>query len=543
MRIISVFGPYLLYFFVAIQSGCDNTPKVTRDKVQEAWDGYNNPAQLDAGSVVALNELPTSGEALKQPWSDIYWPSQLGGIALRWLNGYRSLFSTPLLQEIDVRKMSERQLAELSPAEKYDIYMGRFDFPTVQSELARTHPSLPSWFGLCHGWSSAALNFEEPGNVSVKGPSGIDVPFGSSDVKALLAYAQGVVYVPPLRVLGQRCDVDLTARPELRDTGACRDTNAGSFHLVLTNLVGRQGQVILADMTRGSEIWNFPIFGFSSREILRQPPTPGAAAQAVSEVIVETDVDFLVEISSPTWLPLIDSRRVASQRTRYAYAIELDSLGRIVGGRWLSDERPDFVWVQQKADFRGYYGAIEDIYSKSRQGSVSNPQPEPTSVATPAPISSPVATPPATPSADPAATPLPAPLPTPSAPIPSTFPNSRECPPGSSKVTTPVEFCTDGVRAFEPYTQPMLDECVKSAAVGCGDPLWSNDLYLMFRGREVCPIGASWDSNLRVCVEGRTVLGPFSKAFTEKCVASGMGNMCYSFKIDVTYYSFVLQRP
>jgi hypothetical protein len=54
------------------------------------------------------------------------------------------------------------------------------------------------------------LNFDEPRAVNKKSASGIEIPFGSSDVNALLAYAQGVVYIPCAKIFGQRCKLDLS---------------------------------------------------------------------------------------------------------------------------------------------------------------------------------------------------------------------------------------------------------------------------------------------------------------------------------------------
>lgn len=370
-------NPWLIVFLMALPTvlSCKQRAFNSDNKVQEAWDDFNNPAQLNTVTVVAYSKLPTTGSSVKLPWSDIYWPSHLGGIAMRWRNGTQTPFTVQRPSEAVIRTMSSEQIAALSPAEKYDIFKGRLDFPTVQVELERTDPADPQWFGLCHGWSSATLNFDEPKAVTLKSASGIEIPFGSSDVKALLAFAQGVVYLPKINVLGQRCKFDLVGGTRLRNRPECRDTNAGSFHLILTNLVGLQRRTVIADISNGREVWNFPIYRYSSRELYRQDASVGAAPQAVSEVIVETDVDYIVEIAQPEWNHLGDRNRLASKRHSYRYAVELDSSGRIVGGRWMSEEHPDFVWVQAKAKFHGYYAAIEEIYLRSLE-STSNSGPQ-----------------------------------------------------------------------------------------------------------------------------------------------------------------------
>lgn len=558
----------LSWFLLGILLGsCDSGSKVTRDKVQEAWDDYNNPALLDSGAVVVFSELPNSGLVSKLPWADIYWPSHLGGIALRWKNGFETPFSAKRPTEEQVASMSESELAALSPAEKYDIFMGRFDFPTVQSELLRTHPAMPTWYGLCHGWASATLNFEEPGAITLKGSSGVKIPFASGDVKALLAYAQGVVYMPEVRALGQRCEADLTTQPHLRNTAACRDTNAGSFHLILANYVGRSGQKVIADFTRGAEVWNFPIYGFTSRELVRRGPSPGSSPQAVSEVVVETEVEFIVELDTPNFEPLFDSRAVAAKKVIYQYAVELDALGRVVGGSWLSDERPDFLWIQERADFRGYYGGIESIYENSLRGVGFDPLPilTPTPTPVPMPEPTPVAVVPA-PSVPPTLDPsqpigpvLTQPIPVPAPPVDAgVVPNPvvpqpllpsmplitlLNCPEGSQVVSRgALIMCSDGERALGPVTASMRELCLKSGTAGCHDPLWNIDLYAGFFGNSACPVGAVWSERVLACVENNLVLGPFSRDFTRDCMAQGFGNICVAMKIDLTYFNIVMSR-
>jgi hypothetical protein len=92
----------------------------------------------------------------------------------------------------DLRNMSREEKINLSPAEKYDIMMGRYDYPTVASERARTSPGMQDWQGICHGWVPAAIDEPEPQPIDATNADGILVPFGSSDVKGLLSYYYGI---------------------------------------------------------------------------------------------------------------------------------------------------------------------------------------------------------------------------------------------------------------------------------------------------------------------------------------------------------------
>src|SRR5207253_1035327 len=89
-----------------------------------------------------FSDLPLTGAVNTEsiPWSDSYWPGNRAGIANRWNSPFDRMFSyvppsLPLL-----KSMTQDRIALLSPAEKYDIYMGRYDYPTVAFERGRTSP-------------------------------------------------------------------------------------------------------------------------------------------------------------------------------------------------------------------------------------------------------------------------------------------------------------------------------------------------------------------------------------------------------------------
>ncbi|MFT2612728.1 hypothetical protein, partial [Escherichia coli] len=71
-------------------------------------------------------------------------------------------FSYGLASEGRVRTMSYQELKGLSPAEKYDILEGRYDYPTVKAERERTHKNDATWYGLCHGLGPASIAYREP---------------------------------------------------------------------------------------------------------------------------------------------------------------------------------------------------------------------------------------------------------------------------------------------------------------------------------------------------------------------------------------------
>jgi hypothetical protein len=244
-----------------------------------------------------------------------------------------------------------------------------------------TRPSNLDWEGRCAGWAPASIAFEEPRPVTLKNPWGIEVPFGSSDIKALLTYyndSSSKAASPRTRsesyFLGDRCNIDLSENPARASEISCRDTNAGSFHVVLANLIGIAKKGFVIDQTHDAEVWNQPVHGYSTRVLSTREPSSRADLKAVSEIVVETTVVFTVEVQ-PNWSPLIGTRGHANAKKVYLSSLEIDATGAIVGGEWLSPDfqpsdatdRPDFMWRNAPYRFEGYYSKLQTLYRASIQ--------------------------------------------------------------------------------------------------------------------------------------------------------------------------------
>lgn len=85
-----------------------------------------------------------------------------------------------------LKELHEYKLAELSPAEKFDIYTGKYSYPTVYKIRKNNSPNQTDWFGLCHGTVAAAMSFEESKSITVTNDDAITFDFYASDLKALL---------------------------------------------------------------------------------------------------------------------------------------------------------------------------------------------------------------------------------------------------------------------------------------------------------------------------------------------------------------------
>ena len=356
-----------------------------------------------------MAQLPLQGQVPPEriPWVDTYWPINRGGMAVRWFGSQPQDGGTyPLKSRDDILAMAKNnpeQLKTLSPVEKYDIFMGRYDFPTVRYVNSITGPKIPkkyddgslvknpdgspvlrsvaTWEGFCHGWAAAAILYPEPRPVVGVNPEGVQVPFGSSDIKALLTLYQG--YERPLmeRPAEWNDDIDGEFKAALPDSpdapsrpnpaekflgmrcrsykekalGKCSDINAGAFHVMLTNLVGISGRPFVYNgASKRTEIWNFPVFAYSVQVLAEEKPTFAQKRQGISKVTaVQTTVQYAAE-TDPDWEPMNGTPKYKSNSQIYSYEIEMDDLGNILGGKWkLGSPRPDFMWVQEPAVFQG----------------------------------------------------------------------------------------------------------------------------------------------------------------------------------------------
>jgi Transglutaminase elicitor len=333
--------------------------------VAETWNSANDPLLLKGDYDRNFSALPTQGTVEVKPWSDTYWPSKEGGIAARWLNPSfeNSAFSYNTFSLEEVQSMNVGQLRSLSPAEKFDIFRGDFSYPTVAFERSTKRPSAAGWEGLCHGWAPASMLFSEPNPIEIEGANGITVPFGSSDVKALLTFYQANLSRAPTRILGARCNQDIALNPADGFRDECKDTNAGAFHVVMANQLGLQNEAFLADVTRDLQVWNQPIHSYKSQILSYQSPSDGAAEGTVREAVIRTRMAYTLETEA-NYESLNSGGRADGQKI-YTYRLELNDRNQIIGGEWISDERPDFLWMQERTDFTGKWLPLEKIYNQS----------------------------------------------------------------------------------------------------------------------------------------------------------------------------------
>ena len=371
--------------------------------IPSEWDGYNEPNLVLGESYEAnFSQIPLAAQLDKEPWSGYYWAKNKAGIAYRWR--VEQSFDYETYQKEDVFELSLSDIESLSPAEKYDLLVGNYDWPLTIRALSNSSPTEADWTGYCHGWAPASLAYEEPKPIILENEDGIRIPFGSSDIKALLTYFRAEVVTSQNfmhdwraenKVLGSVCGSAMPTDP------SCYDTNPGTFHIILGNMIAHRNEGFIMDVESTFEKWNQPVFAYDAQIIAERPPNEYASNRAIKEYIIENTVSWTVEIS-PTYTPVLHTNRQVIKEQIYVYSIEVDEHENIIGGQWMTETEdgnfiplplaweylieiddnedgqpdftkhqvaekiwkyfkiPDYIWTQSNV---GFPSVFEDVYS------------------------------------------------------------------------------------------------------------------------------------------------------------------------------------
>lgn len=351
----------------------------------EAWNEINNPAYF-GDYAYRLADLSQSGEASNIPWSDSYYPTSKGGVATRWQrNDPTEHFDKDKLDVYSYKKIKKnpKLIDTLSPTEKYDIFKGNFDYPLTTSEYNRTKDVVfnskdRGWFGLCHASATASYIYKEPKKVTLRSEDGLKVTFYPSDIKALLMFIQDNGSTTDYycgtncgdgRVVGRRCGEDYSP-----NNIAFRDVNPATFHVVLTNEIGRLKHNFSFDRDSGAQVWNNAIYSYTINKMEETPMSnlinlSSAAAKVApgtkTVYIMNTSVQYAKSVA-----PSRTRRGAALGEETYSYTLELNENGDIIGGEWLDDSvenHPDFLWASGQVEVTDDYmrDLIDVIYKKS----------------------------------------------------------------------------------------------------------------------------------------------------------------------------------
>lgn len=348
----------------------------------ELYDGGSHPANFTrlAGGISIItnfNTLPKKGKISddRLGWSETYWPSNKGGVAYRWNHPDPQPFKYKLHTKEELMKMSQKQLSQLSPAELYDISNDDYNYTLTRRAFNLYSPRDLWWEGICHGWAQAAINYPEPEPIVYTNKSGIKVPIGASDVKALIAMHEAYNYKgEKFGFAGRRCKVrgkvvgeaddrdhpSTRAYPsvDLAESPDCKDVNAGAFHVIISNMLGLHGKGFVADIDRFNDVWNQPIVAYSTTVVGEEPVSASSPAGVTKRLRIKLAMTYGEELKFYTpelaaqghrnfvsKLPVTNTPHQKFLVRNYEYIVELNSAGNVIGGEWVTSTRPDFMWL------------------------------------------------------------------------------------------------------------------------------------------------------------------------------------------------------
>jgi hypothetical protein len=383
MNFKPVFAVSILFCFAtacqnqAVTIDSDQLTRLNDDSV--AWSANDSPSvlDLDESFTYTYADLPLEGAATNTPWAGNYWPTYRDSINYRWAGPdalsptekFAQAFSKTGLTDavseyygIDSRKnrggtvCTDDSVCDSDKGEKCSKRTGAEEGVCVET-----------WFGICHAWAPVALMEPEPRHAITY--NGVD--FTVNDLKALvtLSYDKGL----KSKLMSGRCNAvnsnddegiqyDQYGRPELDDAlyEDCADTNPGSFHVVVTNMLGIQGKGIVEDRTFDYEVWNQPVRAYKvmeERTVTEQEANEliGASGEdyifnieATDFKYVKTALNWITESHQETDGNLASSIDNYTKTDTYEYVLELDRNGAIIGGEWIGDSKqdhPDFLWI------------------------------------------------------------------------------------------------------------------------------------------------------------------------------------------------------
>jgi hypothetical protein len=318
------------------------------------WNERNNPYRLDANFIAVFDSLPTEGKLKDEnlAWPAYFWARNKAGIARRWSAKKERNFKYKSPELYKLQNMKESQINLLSPAEKYDIYMESYDYPTVKLVRSQSDKTAGYWQGICHGAAPASAYHTEPKRVTLTNNDGVKITFYASDVKALLAYHYAKINDQKATLVGNRCYLLRTLPTGIYHS--CKDVNAGAFHIILTNRLGLQNKSFIADLDPFRQVWNHSALSYKSTIV----------SSSSTKVRIKTTVHYNAS-AKPSYDRMVGTARDKHNIRRYEYEVKLNSNGEIIGGRWISRTRPDFVWEKPRSVFEGYWAGIEEIYNAS----------------------------------------------------------------------------------------------------------------------------------------------------------------------------------
>ncbi len=366
----------------------------------------------------------------RTPWSSYWYPLSEGGMLRS--NSYPSnqyatsdISSYPDVVELsnwaNAGVASER-INALPAALKLDILLGNvfrftngkpnpkfYNVSSKQLELFQAHSGSfkndrrglfdsrgyrrRDWggFGNCIGWAMAAIREPEPQTFQVRKEIVVngkiiplDFTLSADDVSLfyMMAYTTFIneendqdgierhvqVGWECVQTVSQRAKMLRKKSPhQMRgdeDAEACDDVNAGAFFVAVTNKIGKYGRPIFGDVQPDIGNWNHPFVGYAMNVSQETYPTNGNSAPAAHH-LRKVDFDLVYRDWSAPGTANQSSQFLVKN---YEFYLELDANETVIGGDWISLDRPDYVAdVRKMAYSKHPVKILKYIMSQSAQ--------------------------------------------------------------------------------------------------------------------------------------------------------------------------------
>jgi hypothetical protein len=305
-----------------------------------------------------FKDLPLSGRVKSNTtlWSGDHWSFKTGSINKPWSLEGGSPRNESLPGQDNIIDYTQEELSVLSPSEKFDLLSGNYNYPLKNEISQKISPYALYWEGLGNGWALASILHEEPQPVSLENPQGISIPFGSSDIKAILSYYYAFgKNTPETKHLGLRCyvaEINSSNEPE-----CFNDLNPRDFHLTLTNEVGIKNESFILDTDPFEGVWNHPIDSYEMTS---------SQNEENNKMKIKLKLTYIDHALENSWDKIKNTELQKKISRFYEYELTLSPEGEVIDGIWMSKDRPDFIWKSvEKGKFEGYFKILEKLLNPS----------------------------------------------------------------------------------------------------------------------------------------------------------------------------------
>ncbi|GMF52428.1 unnamed protein product [Phytophthora fragariaefolia] len=315
-----------------------------------------------------LKSKYSSASAVSIPWPSSYWPTYQDSINVIWKSGEASasekyakaygLDATDFKNKISAKTGIDSRKSSTACTADTDCKSRNDGSVCAKRKDATSGYCIPTWYGICHAWSPAAILESEPKCDVVKNGQ----TFHVMDIKALLTDVYDGSSIKTVFTGARFNGPDTPANVDnygRYKSDARRDLGAGFFHVAISNIMGKHKQSFVVDVVSGSQVWNQPVRSYdvetmelvdASEASLKYFGTSTYPFNSAMKYLayVKTKFSWIVEAYADG--PLVSTGKVDTYTVSnsYEYLLELDANKAILGGEWVGgskEDHPDFLWL------------------------------------------------------------------------------------------------------------------------------------------------------------------------------------------------------